>query len=54
VDNCGGVKDLAGVDLFAGRSLSVVLDGRATWPSGRCCRGTPAISVVPCCGPFTR
>jgi hypothetical protein len=45
----GGVKDLAGVDLVAGRSLSATLDGRATWPSSWCRRGTPA----PCRNPFT-
>jgi hypothetical protein len=63
VDNHGGLKDWTGVDLVAGQSLSAALDGRATWPSGQCHRGTsmsswdadgtPTISIVPCRGPFT-
>jgi hypothetical protein len=53
VDNRGGLKDRVGVDLVAGGSLSAALDGRATWPSGRCRHGMPMISIAPRRGPFT-
>jgi hypothetical protein len=49
----GGVKDLAGGRFGRGQELIGCTRGRATWLSGRCRRGTPAISIAPCCGPFT-
>jgi hypothetical protein len=43
----GGVKIWRGMDSVAGRGLSDAPHDRATWPNGRCRRGSLVSSIAP-------